>query len=324
MLGILAIIAPIFLLIALGFVALRRQWFAAEGLPALGGFVLRFSLPALLFNALSRRSLAEVVNFRYLAAYAAGSLVVLVLGLLWARRLQRQGASAAALSAMGMCCANSAFIGYPLALQVVGPQASVALALTFAVENLLMIPLCLALADSGAGDGSGGRGFLRAMGRTLAGLPRNPIIVAIALGLLCALWQWQLPAPLARSIDLLAGAAAAVSLFYVGGMLAGMHLRAAVADAAVVSLGKLVLHPLAVAAALWWVGPIEKPLVAAALLMAGAPMLGVYAIFGHRHGQQQACAARMLVATAASFVTLAALVALLAHLGWVGTIAARA
>jgi hypothetical protein len=308
MLDILAIIAPIFLLIGLGFAAVHLGWFSSAGLLPLGGFVIRFSLPALLFNALSRRSFAEVLNLRYLAAYAAGSLLALAAGLAWAMLVRRERLSAGAITAMGMCCANSAFVGYPVALQVVGPEATVALALTMMVENLLMIPLCLALADTGADQG---HHFGLALGRALAGLPRNPIIVAIALGFGFAMLQWHLPAPVGKSIDLLAGAAAAVSLFYVGGMLAGLSLRSMAADAAAVSAGKLVLHPLGVAAALWLFGPVQQGLSASSLLMAGAPMLGVYAIFGQKHGQQQRCAARMLVATVASFFTLAVVVGLL-------------
>ena len=69
-----------------------------------------------------------------------------------------------------------------------------------------------------------------------------------------------------------AASAAAVSLFYVGGMLAGLSLRSMAADAAVVSVGKLVLHPLALAAALWLFGPVQQGLSASALLM-------VYGVF---------------------------------------------
>jgi len=265
---------------------------------------------------LAKRSIAEVFNLRFLAVYALGSLVTLALGLAWALWVRREGLSAAAIAAMGMCCSNTAFVGYPVMLQVIGPEASIALALAMMVENLLMIPLCLALADTGAQQG---HGFAKAFGNALAALPRNPIIVAIALGLVFASLQWRAPAPVARAIDVLAGSAGAISLFYVGGMLASLSMRAMAADAAMVSLGKLVLHPLAVGGALWLLGSaslVGGHLSAGALLMAGCPMLGVYAIFGQKHGQQQPCAARLLVATTASFFSLILLVGLVHKLGW--------
>src|SRR3970282_1211247 len=52
----------------------------------LGKFVFNLALPALLFNALAQRSLGEILNGRYLLVYAAGSLLALGLGWLWARR----------------------------------------------------------------------------------------------------------------------------------------------------------------------------------------------------------------------------------------------
>ena len=141
--------APIFLLIGLGYGAVRLGAFPATGLAPLGGFVLRFCLPAMMFRAISQRALADVVEPRFLAAYAAGSLLVLGLGLAWARA-RGQGRAAAAMTGMGMACSNSVFVGLPIALQLVGPDAAVALALALMVENFLMIPLILALADSEA------------------------------------------------------------------------------------------------------------------------------------------------------------------------------
>lgn len=172
---VLSITTPIFLLIGLGYGAVRSGLFAKAALPALGSFVITFCIPALLFKSLSQRSIAEVANTSYLLAYAAGSLVTLAAGLLWARA-QGQPRDAAAMTGMGMACANTAFIGYPVALQVVGPDATVALALTMLVENFLMIPLCLALADSA---GARHETLAVAFGRAVLGLRRTPIVLGI-------------------------------------------------------------------------------------------------------------------------------------------------
>lgn len=81
MLDILAITAPIFLLIGLGCAAVRSSYFAAGSLAALGQFVLRLALPTLLFRAVSQRTLAEVFELRFLAAFLIGSLVAMLAGL---------------------------------------------------------------------------------------------------------------------------------------------------------------------------------------------------------------------------------------------------
>lgn len=77
MADILAITGPIFLLIGLGYASVRAGLYPKASLPALGGFVITFCIPALLLRSLSQRRWAEVANLDYLAAYALGSLAVL-------------------------------------------------------------------------------------------------------------------------------------------------------------------------------------------------------------------------------------------------------
>lgn len=332
---VLSITTPIFLLIGLGFVSVRSGLFAKAALPALGSFVITFCIPALLFKSLSQRSIAEVANTSYLLAYAAGSLLTLAAGLLWARA-QGQPRDAAAMTGMGMACANTAFIGYPVALQVVGPDATVALALTMLVENFLMIPLCLALADSagarpepaGPSQGRAPEGaalrtsdqpLALAFGRAVLGLRRNPIVLGILGGLVMALAGWHLPGPVQRAVELLSLASAAASLFFIGGNLVGLQVGALIGQVSAVAVGKLLLHPLAVLLALrvaeWATGPVAAPLQWSAVLMAAAPMLGIYPILGQRYGRQVENAASLLVTTVASFGTLALVIWSL-HAAW--------
>ena len=87
MLEILGITIPIYLTIALGYACTRLGLFAKADMQVFGRFTLQLALPALLFNALSQRSVAEILNFNYLLVYALGSLMVLALGLWWIERL---------------------------------------------------------------------------------------------------------------------------------------------------------------------------------------------------------------------------------------------
>ena len=90
---ILAITGPIYLAIALGFFCTRQGVFAKADLQVFGRFAINLALPALLFNALSQRSVAEVLNVHYLLAYALGSLLIIALGLFWARKVKGQSLS---------------------------------------------------------------------------------------------------------------------------------------------------------------------------------------------------------------------------------------
>ena len=77
MLDVLAITGPIYVVIALGYAAVRARLFRADDLRALGKFVLHFALPALLFTALARSPVASIIDPAYLAAYAASGVGVM-------------------------------------------------------------------------------------------------------------------------------------------------------------------------------------------------------------------------------------------------------
>lgn len=304
---VLGVTAPIYLLIAAGFAAVRLGWMAPPDMRVLGRFVAQFCVPALLFRAVSRQQLAEVLHADYLAVYAGGSLLVLVAVTLFARRVRGRPMALAALQGLGSAGSNSAFVGYPIVQQVIGPAAGVGLALCTLVENLLVMPLALAMADSGTGS----RGWRPVLRDTLRGLLRNPMIGAILAGLLCAASGFALPSVLDRTVGLAAAAAPPTALFVIGGSLVGLRLEGIRADLALVTAGKLLLHPLAVLAGMWLLPPADPALRAAALLFAAMPMLSIYPVLAQKHGHERFCAAALLAATAVSFVSISLLIAAL-------------
>ncbi|MNG30533.1 hypothetical protein D3C84_1161650 [compost metagenome] len=63
------------------------------------------------------------------------------------------------------------------------------------------------------------------------------------------------------------------------------------ADVVQITLGKLVLHPLAVALAFALVPGIDPQLRIAGLLIASAPMFSIYPLIGQPYGLESRCAA---------------------------------
>jgi predicted permease len=314
---ITGITGPIYLLILAGYLSVRFGLFAKADMRVLGRFVAQLALPALLFRALSQRSLGEIVNVSYLVAYALGSLVALFTGYLIARHVQKKPLALSGLVGMGMACSNSGFIGAPIVAQLLGPVAGVALALTMLVENLLTIPLALLLADQTEGQsGLHWHEVLRDTGRKLA---TNPLIVAIVLGLLTALLQPPLPEIVTRSIALVAAASSPVALFVIGGTLVGLQVRGLLGDVALIATGKLLLHPLAVLGLLWLLPPLDPALRTAAVVFAAMPMFSIYPVLAQKYHHEGFCAAALFATTVAALGSISALLWLLQQLpGWHG------
>ncbi|WP_099864301.1 AEC family transporter [Pararhizobium haloflavum] len=300
MLDLFSITAPIFLLIGVGFVAVLSGIVAKHQAQALAVFVLNFALPALIIDALSTKPFDQLFDARYLAAYAIGSLLVFGAMFLVMRYAVGRSLSHAAIAALGSSGSNSGFIGYPVAVLVIGELAAVGLALNMMIENMVIIPLALALAESGLQSGQSLATILRATGRRLV---RNPIIIAIVIGMALSLSGVTLPGPVDTAIGMMATASAPAALFVIGAALVGLRLGSMALDVGLIVAAKLIAHPLAVAFGFMLLPGVDPDLVVAAVIFAGVPMLSVYPIFGQRFGMEGVCAAALMVATLAAFFT---------------------
>ena len=182
------------------------------------------------------------------------------------------------------------------------------------IENIFLMPLAMTLAELG---GKEGHGWQRVLLQSLVALTRSPIILGITAGFVVSLLGLHLSEPLTRTINMLALASTALALFVIGGALVGLEVRNVFADAVTVALGKLMLHPLAVFAMLWLLGPIDLHLRRAAVIFASVPMLSIYPILAHKYQLEGFCAAALLVATLLSFLTVSAALWLMTSvLGW--------
>ncbi|MBW6506543.1 MAG: AEC family transporter [Rhodobacteraceae bacterium] len=307
MLAVFALTLPIYLLIALGFVVAKVGYVARDDMRAIGRVVLRVAMPALIFVALARAPLAETLRWDFMAGYTAGSLVIFAAGFALALGPLRRSMPQAALEALGMSCSNSAYLGMPVAAILVGEVALQAFAMAMLVENILILPLAVVLAEA-----SGGGGRMAALTRTLGGMARNPLLMAVLAGVAASLTGLVLPSAVMGVLGMLAPVAAPVALLVIGSAVAdlppaGVELGAV----ARVVLGKIVLHPLAVLAGLYLFGPPAPALLISGVLIASVPMMSTYALFGLRWGNEAMSASALIVATVVSFLTVSGLLALL-------------
>ncbi len=316
MFEILVITGPIYLIIVIGLLAVHFALFSKADMRVLGKLVLNLALPCLLFNAVAQRSFTEVFDIGYLLAYAIGTLAMIAGGLFWVSRVCRQAAPADVYGAMGMSSSNSAFVGFPILLLTLPTIAPSAFAMNVILDNLLVLPLLLLLADGGGKEGCSNRQLI---GQLLRRLLTHPLILALMMGLTVALLGLQLPTPLTRTIGLFAQASSAVSLLVIGGTLYGLSMHGMARQVLPVVLGKLLLHPLLVLAAFGGLGvmglAISQEMKQAGVLLAAMPIMSVYPILAQRHGQEATAAASLLLTTLLSFISVNLLIALL-HAGY--------
>jgi predicted permease len=303
---VLAITGPIYLTILVGYLAVRSGAFSPNAVSALGTLTVDFALPAMIFGSLAERRIGEVLSVTYLAGYAVASMVLGALVFLLARHAGKRDASASACYAMGSVSSNSAFIGFPVLLVAVPTVAGTALAINIIVENLMVMPLFLLLAEGGRDSTAGG---LVLVGRSVRRVLSRPLIIALLAGVVVSLLELDIPPVVTRTVDLIGRASGFLSLFFVGGTLACIHLGRLLREVSGLAVVKLVLHPLAVwltltALSMTGLGTLEPEMRLAAVLMAAMPVMSMYPVIAQRFGQQDVAATALLSTTAGSFLTL--------------------
>jgi predicted permease len=146
-----------------------------------------------------------------IVAFGLSSLLACGLGLALSTRLFGRRIADGAMAGMASGYVNSANLGIPVAVQVLGNAGFLSTVILF--NTVLMTPIVLALMDLGSGGAAGAGQRLR--GVVL--LPvRNPIIIASAVGALVSGTHWHVPGDLSHALSLLGGAAVPIALVTLG------------------------------------------------------------------------------------------------------------
>ncbi|WP_033070440.1 AEC family transporter [Thalassospira australica] len=266
---ITSIILPFFALIGLGWLGGKFRIVTPDGMRGINGFVFYFALPALLFKALATRSPAEIWQPEIIAAY--GGATILVYGLCrWiAARAFHLDPACQTLFAFGGTMGNVGFMGLPLIVGLLGPAATVPLIVALAVDLIVMLPLSLLLLE-----GSKHAKGENPVSKILSGTLTNPVVLAIAFGVMASLLDLKWPDGVDYLLDLLGQSAGPSALFAIGVALVGRPLAEKRAELATMSVAKLIIHPIAVFLSFWVIGTEIGIETKAVLLLAALPTAG--------------------------------------------------
>ncbi|MFG6176175.1 AEC family transporter [Halomonas sp. THAF12] len=260
--GVAGALGPLFLLILLGAILGRGPWPGGDFWPRLEGLIYYLLFPAMLLATLAEADIQAVPVTR-LALALLGAMLVLGAGL-WALR-HRLGLDTPAFTSVfqGALRFNT-YVGVAGAAALHGPAgatvAAVAVALMVPVVNVLCVLTFLAAGTLGAGG----------MGKSLAALARNPLILACLAGIALNLSGLGLPGWSREAVGLLGRAALPLGLVAVGVALRPQALLRRDAGVWAANLIKLAVLPALVLgiALLLGLDPISRDV---ALLFAALP-----------------------------------------------------
>ncbi|EMB4326073.1 AEC family transporter [Pluralibacter gergoviae] len=291
-------LAPIFIIMLLGFWAGKAGMVDNKNVSLLNIFVMDFALPAALFSATVQTPWAGIV--------AQSPLIVVLTGAMWityaaiyflATGVFKKSPQDAAVLTLTVALPNYAALGLPILGSVLGESSatSLSVAVSIACGSVLMTPFCLLILERekarAAGENSGS---------TLAMLPvlmwrslKKPIVLGPLLGVVLSAIGIKMPDLLLASIKPLGLSATAAALFLTGVILSARRLKLN-AMVGIATVTKLLIQPFIAWGIVLAFGLHGAVAITAILMIAlSAGFFGV--VFGNRFGVQSPDAEAVLL-----------------------------
>lgn len=306
---ILDVVVPFFAVIVCGYAARRLRLVEEATVGGLNAFVYWFALPALLVPKVGAAPVERLFDPGFLIIYFGPVLVVYFAMLDYGRLARREDGGSAALRALAATFPNSGYMGIPLLIAAFGPEAAIASVLALLLDQLVTIPMTVALVEAARGRGSPAA----TLRRTLGGVLANPLVVSVLIGMALALSGLALPGPVDGFARLIGAAASPCALFALGAALASVPTQGSGGEVGLVALVRLVAHPALVWLAATFVHPVPVEVLRGAILTAALPTAATVFVMAQRYDRFPSSARIVLVTHLASVATLSALLVWLAE-----------
>lgn len=238
----LSAIAATLAIVALGY-ALKQRDFLPEAMwQSLSPLCYRVLFPALLFNLMSQADLGAVSMAPFLATIAGGSVIIVGFALLAGRAIAMNGPALSSL-VQGSLRQNS-FLVLSILQGTFGVAAlqlgAIAIAFLVPISNIVAVIAILML-----GRKAERRDMKRAI---LAEIARNPLLVALLIGVLVNILNVPVPAFISQAAALVGAGALPLLLLSIGASLKFSTIGGNAAPLALALLAKFLVFPLALVA----------------------------------------------------------------------------
>jgi predicted permease len=240
MFSIVNVVAPVFALMAFGFLAVRFKLFPAEGIKALIAFVNNFATPCLLFQSIVSVDFRSAFNLAIIGPFYFGALFSLLVGSIIAVKLFKNRPGEGVSSGFSAMFTNTILVGLPIITRAYGEGA---LPVTFSIIGLhgaILLTVGMLTMELVRRDGAPLGATLVAAGRRIVS---NPLIWGIATGITGNLIGLQLAEPIDAFLTMMASAVVPAALFGIGGALNEYKLGENWSQALAMSILKLIIHP---------------------------------------------------------------------------------
>lgn len=304
MIEVFSVVAPVFALIAIGYVCARLGLINAWAEQTITKVVFGIAIPTLLFRTMVNVGAPEASPWALWGAYFGGVALSWAVSLTLARWLINKSFVEAVMAALSSGYSNTVLIGIPLVFSFFGEERSAIPLFIILSINLpvMMLAGTLSIELSQSAGKSSGRALVT---QVLRRIVLNPILIGLGAGLvyrqtglgIAGLVQW--------AIDLIAWIAAPAALFIMGVSLNRFGVSGQLRMSGVILATKLFVHPMAVAVLALWLFELPPVWAGVAILFAAAPTgINVFLLASRYDIAVPAVSSAITLGTALSVVTI--------------------
>jgi predicted permease len=302
---IIGLVLPFFGMIFLGYAVARITRQPVEALGWMNTFIIYVALPALFFQLLSKTPIEKLTEFTFIFGSVFSTFVIFALMFAFSVFSSRGEIAESTIKGLGAAYGNIGYMGPGIALLAFGEAAAVPVALIFCMENMMhfaIAPMMMALAGS---DDSPPLTVALDVAKKIA---FHPFIIATAVGIAAAAFEFRPPMAIDTMLTYLSRAAAPCALFAMGVTLALRPLKRLPSEIGLIAFLKLCVHPLLCFAVISLVGDFDPVWVYTAVLLAALPTATNVFVIGQQYGVWvERASATILVTTVLSVASVTAL-----------------
>lgn len=308
--AILEIVLPVIAIVGVGSLSIHLGWLPKSAVPGLGTFVTTIALPFALFCAIAPLDLRAVFDWRLVITFATVGLLMVIVSMVFASRMLGFDLSRSAIAGMGGATCNGVMFGLPILSQAYGEIGIVSVSVLFMAQALCIVPFILISAEMGQSDETS---LQRIVQKTAKTTLKNPIIIAITLGICVALLEIKLPIVVSKATSMLGVAGPGIALFFIGAVLYSTRPSGKGSVVIGVSTLKVIVHPSlmflglkstqAMSAIFGW-PEINPALLGAIFVLSTMPMLGLFVPLAAKYGIAKEAASAALSTTMLSALTM--------------------
>jgi predicted permease len=311
--GLVGALLPVFFVLALGYVAGKRNAFDADQAAGLSKLALGFALPSSLFVSMTdiRRDLLLQQGSLVLALILAHVGLFLVSWFLLGRIKSLQGAASVICALMLSTSATPVF-GIAVLQPLLGDTSTGTVGLVALAINLVMPMAIIFLEVESSSDSAGSAASPSRRSQVIKGLKsglQSPLLWGPLLGIAVVLVGLRIPKEIASCFEMIGSATSGVAVFAVGLTLAAhaFHLSKAVLLA---TLGRITVQT-AVLFALLHLLHVQSPFAREALVCCSFPLATTVVLLAAKYKAMEAeSASALLFSTLSLVVTVPIIVAI--------------